>query len=92
MAHKTLVGGTAYEIKGGKTLVNGTAYSKKDGKVIVSGTVYDILFIISLSKLLRDFEYIDNGNKTATITGWNETLDGVASTELIIPDDPRIIL
>lgn len=42
MAHKTLVGGTAYEISGGKTLVNGTAYSIKNGKTLVGGTAYDI--------------------------------------------------
>lgn len=27
MAHKTLIGGTAYDVKGGKTLIDGTAYS-----------------------------------------------------------------
>lgn len=44
MAHKTLVGGTAYEISGGKTLVGGTAYSIKNGKTLVGGTAYDISF------------------------------------------------
>ena len=31
MAHKTLVNGTAYEVKGGKCLVNGTSYDIKKG-------------------------------------------------------------
>lgn len=44
MAHKTLVGGTAYEISGGKTLVNGTAYSIKNGKTLVGGTAYEVGF------------------------------------------------
>lgn len=44
MAHKTLIGGTAYEIDGGKTLVNGTAYSIKSGKTLVGGTSYKIGF------------------------------------------------
>ena len=44
MAHKTLVNGTAYEVKGGKCLVNGTAYSIKKGKTLVGGTGYDIAF------------------------------------------------
>ena len=44
MAHKTLVGGTAYEITGGKTLVDGTAYSIKSGKTLVGGTVYEVGF------------------------------------------------
>lgn len=45
MAHKTLIGGTAYEISGGKTLINGTAYEIKNGKTLVGGTVYEVGFI-----------------------------------------------
>lgn len=44
MAHKTLIGGTAYEISGGKTLVDGTAYSIKNGKTLVGGTAYEVGF------------------------------------------------
>lgn len=44
MAHKTKVGGTAYEIKGGKCLVGGTGYSIKKGRTLVGGTGYDISF------------------------------------------------
>ena len=44
MAHKTLVNGTAYEVKGGKCLVNGTAYSIKKGRTLINGTGYDITF------------------------------------------------
>ena len=42
MAHKTLIDGTAYEIKGGRDLIGGTSYSKKNGKVLIDGTAYDI--------------------------------------------------
>ena len=42
--------------------------------------------------LLQDFEYIENSDDTYTLTAWKHTLNGVASTECIIPDDPRIIL
>ena len=42
MAHKTLIGGTAYEIKGGRDLIGGTGYAKKKGRVLVNGTGYDI--------------------------------------------------
>lgn len=42
MAHKTLIGGTAYEIKGGRDLVGGTGYGIKSGKTLIGGTVYDI--------------------------------------------------
>ena len=44
MAHKILIGGTAYEVKGGKCLVNGTAYSIKKGRTLIGGTGYDITF------------------------------------------------
>lgn len=44
MAHKTLIGGTAYEISGGKTLVDGTGYKIKSGKTMIDGTVYEVRF------------------------------------------------
>ena len=44
MAHKTLVGGTAYGITGGKCLVGGTAYSISKGRTFIGGTGYDISF------------------------------------------------
>lgn len=40
--HKTLINGTAYEVKGGKCLVNGVAYSIKKGRTLIDGTGYDI--------------------------------------------------
>lgn len=43
-AHKTLINGTAYEVKGGKCLVNGTSYSIKKGRTLIGGTGYDITF------------------------------------------------
>ena len=49
MAHKTLIGGTAYEISGGKTLIGGTAYSIKNGKTLVNGTVYEIGFNVTIT-------------------------------------------
>ena len=44
MVHKTLVNGTAYEVKGGKCLVNGTSYDIKKGRTLIGGTGYDIEF------------------------------------------------
>ena len=41
---------------------------------------------------LIDFEYTDNGDGTVTLTAWKQTLNGVPSTEMVIPDDNRIIL
>lgn len=50
MAHKTRVGGTAYEIKGGKTRVGGTGYSIGKGKTRVGGTAYSISFGVTWAK------------------------------------------
>lgn len=44
MAHKTLISGTAYDVKGGRDLIGGTGYAKKKGRVLVNGTGYDIPF------------------------------------------------
>lgn len=43
-AHKTLVGGTAYTVKGGKCMVNGTVYNILKGRTLIGGTGYDINF------------------------------------------------
>lgn len=43
-AHKTLVNGTAYTVKGGKCMVNGTVYNIKKGRTLINGTGYDITF------------------------------------------------
>ena len=48
MAHKTLIGGTAYAVKGGKTLVDGTAYAVKGGKTLLDGTAYDVGFLVNI--------------------------------------------
>lgn len=69
MAHKTLIGGTAYEIKGGRDLIGGTGYAKKKGKTLVNGTAYEVAFGPS--------EYI------MTLSGSGGTIkyNGVAQTE-----------
>lgn len=41
---KTLVNGTAYDVKGGKCLVNGTVYNIKKGRTLINGTGYVINF------------------------------------------------
>lgn len=44
MASKTLIGGTAYKLQGGKVLVNGVIYTILNGKTIVDKTIYEIDF------------------------------------------------
>ena len=49
MAHKTKIGGTNYEISGGKTKIGGTNYTISGGKTLIGGTAYDIHFDRSIS-------------------------------------------
>lgn len=51
MAHKNLVGGTAYDTKGGRCRVSGTNYSIKKGRTLVGGTGYDVAFGTPISSL-----------------------------------------
>lgn len=43
-AHKTLINGTAYTVKGGKCMVNGTVYNILKGRTLINGTGWDITF------------------------------------------------
>ena len=56
MSHKTLVNGTAYEVKGGKCLVNGTSYDIKKGRTLIGGTGEDIVFS-SVSPILDENDW-----------------------------------
>lgn len=75
MAHKTLVGGTAYEIKGGKTLVNGTAYEISNGKTLVGGTKYDISFFPKIGSLPVG---------SSVFMNFNTYSNGIESKEFIV--------
>lgn len=44
MASRTLIGGTAYTIVGGKTHLNGTNYTIQQGRTLINGTGYNIKF------------------------------------------------
>lgn len=89
MAHKALIGGTAYEISGGKTLVGGTAYSVDNGKTLVGGTAYPIEFAekVNISLVINPAHGLDNlviACASATIDG--STYDGKSdNTTLQLP-------
>ena len=44
MAHKSLIGGTSYNITGGTSLVGGTSHKISHGKTLIDGTEYKISF------------------------------------------------
>ena len=75
--------------------------SKDHPEINVSYTVDEKAFTKSIAitvtdfdpaTRLIDFEYTDNGNGTYTITGWKGTKNGEASTEMVIPNNSKIIL
>lgn len=74
--HKTLIDGTAYEVKSGKCLINGTAYAIQKGRTLINGTGYDIALVsgtsisalpvgstvkIAVNGTLRDFLVVNQG-------------------------------
>ena len=78
-------------IYNGTSLDNGAIkYNGTDLTKIVYGTT--VVWEKGITELLKDFTYINNGNGTYTLTGWKGTYNGVASTEIHIPNDSRIIL
>lgn len=87
MAHKTLIGGTAYEVSGSKTLIGGTAYSIKNGKTLVDGTAYEVGFakIVTITIGAK----VDVGtpsNPTKAYVKINgQTYDGSAEYTLSVP-------
>lgn len=80
MGHKTKVGGTAYEIKGGRTIVKGTGYKISKGRTLVNGTGYNIEFVASLNITgtgHSNYCRVDiNGNQYSTATSGIEVLPG----------------
>ena len=44
MAHKTLISGTSYALKGGTDLTAGTSYQTWGGRTLVNGTRYEVCF------------------------------------------------
>ena len=67
MAHKTLISGTAYAVKGGRDLIAGTGYAKKPGKTRIDGTAYKIGF--GRSCIIEITAASGNGSATVTING-----------------------
>lgn len=83
MAHKTLIGGTAYEISGGKTRVGGTNYSISGGKTRIGGTNYSISFGPSINPVLN--------NNTWDVVGWVSS-QGLGPSYWSVGDTKSVVL
>lgn len=66
MAHKTLINGTSYDIKGGRTLIGGTGYDIKKGRTLIGGTGYDISFGTPVGELAGGTSVFMNVNGVRT--------------------------
>ena len=44
MPGKTMISGTAYDVKPGSVMIGGTVYTIKEGKPLINGTAYSIKF------------------------------------------------
>lgn len=65
--------------------MNGVKFSKT---VSIENHVIDV----DPAVLLKDFNYTSNSDGTYTLTGWKQTLNGVSSTELVVPKNLNIKL
>lgn len=84
MSHKSLINGTAYEVKGGKCRVNGTSYEIKKGRTLINGTGYDITFkspmpvkgdliTMNLDGTERQYRVLNvNGNVCKVLGMWDD--------------------
>ena len=63
-----------------------------DGELLFTTTLELTIGDFDPAVTLVDFEYTDNNNGTYTIGGWKGTLNGQPSTEIVIPNNSKIIL
>lgn len=94
MAHKTLIGGTSYNVKSGRTLINGTGYNVKKGIALIDGSKHIIDFgtpigefavktsvFTDFDNVRTEFIIVNQGNPDSSI--YDDTANG---TWLLIKD------
>ena len=82
MAHKTLISGTAYDVKGGTDLIAGTSYQIWGGRTLVNGTRYEVCFEPEIG-LTWYFNSVIDAEGSATYVA-NFVSDGVTFEEIRI--------
>ena len=79
MAHRNMVGGTAYDTTGGRALVDGTVYSIQKGKTMVDGTVREIGFsTVPEGPWLQSNSYDNRNGAEVSISETESALSGSA--------------
>lgn len=87
MAHKALIGGTAYDITGGRTLISGTGYDITKGRTLIGGTGYNINFATTplqdFVALMADATLQTQAGRNSSSTG-TVTLSGIQASDRYI--------
>ena len=92
------INGVARRVSSGYVGVDGVARNIIAGYVGVNGVARQCYGDVStpldddLVSALIDFTYKNNGDGTVTLLTWLGTLNGVESTEIVIPNYESIIL
>jgi hypothetical protein len=82
MSHFVNIGGTAYEVIGGRTLVDGTEREILLGKTLIDGTEYDIPFTKTIT--LSSNTYNDNRVGFIAIDGVKYTDEDCRDSDLVL--------
>ena len=72
MAHKVLIGGTEYNVVGGRTCIGGTGYDVTKGRPLIGGTGYDIPFsgpLADFVELMSDLTIGTSAGRSQSSTG-----------------------
>lgn len=64
----------------------------ENGLTYTANVAITVAAVFDAATVLRDFNYTTNADGTYTITGWKGTLNGVASTEIIVPDSKYVVV
>lgn len=76
MAHKALIGGTAYPIIGGRVLLGGTGYDIAKGRALIGGTGWDIDFETIVVPTIQELMAVAT---PVVIAGRNDRASGYVS-------------
>ena len=84
MPGKTMIGGTAYDVKPGNVMVGGTVYTIKEGKTMVDGTSYSIKFASDVVVTITGSGNVDRAYVTINGTQYTSaaTITVPAGTEI----------
>ncbi len=63
MAHKTLIGGTAYEIKKGFACIDGVSREIKQGVALIGGAAHKVAFAVPIKVNITGTGYSGTGSR-----------------------------